>query len=113
MLSRRTAALLVASILLVGCTSANESGDQPGAPVSQSAGPGSAIQQPRLPSGIPVAPDSKRVHPKVPTFSRPTDVTNPLFPVSEQHAVVFVGHVDDRPFRTEVTLLADTRPALV
>jgi hypothetical protein len=88
MLSRRTAALLVASILLVGCTSANESGDQPGAPVSQSAGPGSAIQQPRLPSGIPVAPDSKRVHLKVPTFSRPTDVTNPLFPLSKQHAVV-------------------------
>lgn len=45
----------------------------------------------------------------VPTFSHPTDVTNPLFPVSRQRAVVFVGHVDDLPFRTEVSLLPDTR----
>lgn len=46
---------------------------------------------------------------KVPSFSHPTEVTNPLFPVSTQHAVVFVGHVDYLPFRTEVTLPPDTR----
>ncbi len=58
---------------------------------------------------MPVAPDSDRVDLTVPTFSDPTAVTNPLFPVSQQRAVVFVGHVDDLPFRTEVTLLPDTR----
>jgi hypothetical protein len=45
----------------------------------------------------------------VPTFSHPTEVTNPLFPVSRQASVLFLGHVDGKPFRTEVTLLPETR----
>jgi len=32
-----------------------------------------------------------------------------LFPVSKQASVLFLGHVDGKPFRTEVTLLQDTR----
>lgn len=108
----RTIALLVAGSLLAGCSSG---GTDTGAPSgassgARSGGPGTAIQQPALPSGVPVAPDSERVDLAVPTFSHPTEVTNPLFPVSEQHAVVFVGHVDGKPFRTEVTLLPGTRP---
>ncbi|MBA3739376.1 MAG: hypothetical protein H0W97_12525, partial [Actinobacteria bacterium] len=34
---------------------------------------------------------------------------NPLFPVSQQESVLLLGHVDDKPFRTEVTLLPETR----
>jgi len=45
----------------------------------------------------------------MPTFSDPTNVTNPLFPVSKQDSVLMVGHVDGKPFRTEVTLLPETR----
>ena len=45
----------------------------------------------------------------MPTFSNPTRVTNPLFPVSRQGSVLFVGRVDGKPFRTEVTLLPYTR----
>jgi hypothetical protein len=70
---------------------------------------GSPIPQPVLPRSIPVAPNTERVDMTVPTFSRPTDVTNPLFPVSRQGSVLFVGHVDGKPFRTEVTLLPSTR----
>jgi hypothetical protein len=70
---------------------------------------GSPIPQPVLPRSIPVAPDTERVDMTVPTFSHPTDVTNPLFPVSRQGSVLFVGHVDGKPFRTEVTLLPSTR----
>jgi hypothetical protein len=70
---------------------------------------GSPIPQPSLPRSIPVAPDTQRVDMTEPTFSRPTDVTNPLFPVSRQGSVLFVGHVDGKPFRTEVTLLPSTR----
>ena len=44
-----------------------------------------------------------------PSFSDPTSVTNPLFPVSKQESVLMVGQVDGKPFRTEVTLLPDTR----
>jgi hypothetical protein len=67
------------------------------------------IPQPIIPADLPVAPDSKRVDLKVPTFSHPTDITNPLFPVSRQDSVLMVGHVDGKPFRTEVTLLPQTR----
>lgn len=56
-----------------------------------------------------MAPDSARVDLLVPTFSNPTQVTNPLFPVSRQQSVLMLGHVDGKPFRTEVTLLPFTR----
>ena len=45
----------------------------------------------------------------MPTFSDPTNITNPLFPVSQQASVLMLGHVDGQPFRTEVTLLPETR----
>ena len=68
-----------------------------------------SIPQPIVPADIPVAPRSKRVDLNMPTFSDPTSVTNPLFPVSKQDSVLMVGHVDGKPFRTEVTLLPETR----
>jgi len=71
-----------------------------------SAGP-QLIPQPDV-SGLHVAPDSARVDLRMPTFSHPTDVTNPLFPVSDQASVLMLGHVDGKPFRTEVTLLPNT-----
>ena len=59
--------------------------------------------------GLAVAPESKRVDLASPKFSAPTDVSNPLFPVSEQESVLLVGRVDGKAFRTEVTLLPETR----
>ncbi len=56
-----------------------------------------------------VAPDSRRVDLCMPTFSHPTQITNPLFPVSSQQSGLLVGQVDGRAFRTEVTLLDHTR----
>src|SRR5438128_1849482 len=90
-------ACLLASVLFAACTSGNAGRNQIG-----------RIPQPIV-SGIPVAPDSARVDLTVPTFSHPTHVTNPLFPVSRQLSVLFVGHVEGKPFRTEVTLLPYTR----
>ncbi|HJT64782.1 MAG TPA: hypothetical protein VJ839_08440 [Candidatus Limnocylindria bacterium] len=58
---------------------------------------------------LPVAPDSARVDLAMPAFSNPTEITNPLFPVSDQASVLLVGEVDGEPFRTEVTLLPETR----
>jgi hypothetical protein len=60
-------------------------------------------------SDVPVAPDSARVDLTMPAFSNPTQVTNPLFPVSRQESVLLLGQVDGKPFRTEVTLLPFTR----
>ena len=60
-------------------------------------------------TGTGCAPDSQRVDLYEPTFSHPTTVTNPLFPISKLDSVVFLGHVDGKPFRTETTLLPETR----
>lgn len=73
-----------------------------------SAAPVTTIPQPAPPEGLKVAPDSARVDLTLPTFSNPTQVTNPLFPVSRQASVLMLGRVDDKPFRTEVTLLPYT-----
>ncbi|MGH3051411.1 MAG: hypothetical protein ACRDM8_00445, partial [Gaiellaceae bacterium] len=59
--------------------------------------------------GLPVAPDARRVDLVAPAFSRPTEVTNPLFPISNLHSVVLNGKVAGKPFRTETTLLPTTR----
>lgn len=60
-------------------------------------------------SGGGCAPDSARVDLAPPTFSNPTNITNPLFPISKLNRVLFHGTVDRLPFRTETTLLPDTR----
>jgi hypothetical protein len=58
---------------------------------------------------LPLAPDAKRVDLVAAPFSRPTEVTNLLFPISELQSVVLNGHVEGLPFRTETTLLPGTR----
>ena len=58
---------------------------------------------------IPVAPLERRVDLVAPAFSNPTSVTNSLFPISDLRSVILNGKVDGRQFRTETTLLPDTR----
>jgi len=55
------------------------------------------------------APDSARVDLTPPSFSNPTDITNPLFPISSLSRVVLMGKVDRLPFRTETTLLTNVK----
>jgi hypothetical protein len=57
---------------------------------------------------LPIAPDTQRVDLSEPVFSNPTNITNPLFPVSNLHSVVFSGRVDGKAFHTETTLLPET-----
>ena len=67
------------------------------------------IPQPEPPADVAIAPDGERVDLAMPTFTNPTVITNPLFPVSSQHSVLLLGTVEDQAFRTEVTLLPTTR----
>jgi hypothetical protein len=98
--SRRAAASIPAARLLAGWVA-----------IALGLGACSAqkIPQPVVPEGIQVAPDDARVDLTVPTFSHPTEITNPLFPVSKQASVLLLGQVGGQPFRTEVTLLPETR----
>jgi hypothetical protein len=59
---------------------------------------------------LPIAPDSERVDLATPTFSKPTPITNPLHPTSKVTQVIMGGHVEGKPFRTEVTLLPEIKP---
>ena len=93
----RLIAVVAACCLMVSGCSDEGARAHPTADPSRSDVPGVRISQPQVPSGVPVAPDSDRVDLMVPRFSRPTVVDNPLFPVSSQKAVVFVGHVDGEP----------------
>jgi hypothetical protein len=58
---------------------------------------------------LPLAPQSMRVDLARPSFSNPTRVVNPLHPTAEVPSVLMLGRVDRLPFRTEVTLLPETK----
>src|SRR5262245_12414699 len=64
------------------------------------------------PSGkcLPVAPSSARVDLGTPRFSKPTTFTNPLHPSTTVTQAIYGGQVDNKPFRTEVSLLPETTP---
>jgi hypothetical protein len=56
-------------------------------------------------SGAGCAPRAQRVDLARPSFSHPTEITNPLFPISRLDSAVLLGRVDGRRFRAETTLL--------
>ena len=91
----RPTALALATMLLIGGCAAQQQ-------------PQELISQPAVES-LPVAADAQRVDLALPAFSNPTEITNPLFPVSSQASVLLLGTVEDLPFRTEVTLLPNPR----
>jgi hypothetical protein len=59
---------------------------------------------------LPIAAESERVDLFTPTFGNPTSITNPLHPTSQVQQTIYGGHVDGKPFRTEVSLLPGTKP---
>ena len=108
--SRRRIRVLGLAALLAGCTATATPSPSVITPSSTRTEPGGAtIQQPSVPGDLPVAPEGDRVDIAMPTFSDPTNITNPLFPVSQQASVLMVGRVEGKLFRTEVTLLPESR----
>jgi len=55
------------------------------------------------------APTGRRVDLDGPSFSNSAEITNPLNPISRLRSTVLLGQVDDKPFRTETTLLPGTK----
>jgi hypothetical protein len=115
---RRLVLIVSVALVAAACTSdsnaaltsgSSGSGSPSGTPTGSSGATVTTIPQPAVPARIPVAPESERVDLEMPTFSDPTNITNPLFPVSSQGSVLMLGHVDGKPFRTEVTLLPETQ----
>lgn len=58
-------------------------------------------------SGEGCAPTAERVDIARPEFSKPTEITNPLFPIGSLASAVLLGTVDGLAFRSETTLLKE------
>jgi uncharacterized membrane protein len=107
-MKRIAAALALAtSLAVVGACGAETTAGKDKSPGTAIAS--SATQECGTESGTGCAPKSERIDLAKPSFSNPTNVTNPLFPVSRQKSVLMLGRVDGKAFRTEVTLLPETR----
>jgi hypothetical protein len=57
----------------------------------------------------PTAPDSQRADLVEPTFSVPTTVDNPLFPISDLHSAILLGNDEGNPLRIETVLLPEPK----
>jgi len=95
--------VLAAAVVATACSGGGSSGG------GSAGGAPQTIPQPVVPAELPVVAESERVDLAMPSVSDPTNITNPLFPVSEGGSNLLLGTVDGQAFRTEVTLLPDTR----
>ena len=120
---KRTLAGVLVAVVLGGaaCTSAGSAGGSgalaSGSPAAAAAAAGTTVEWPVTRcgtySGEGCAPTSQRVDVERPTFSNPTEITNPLFPISALNSVVLLGEVDGLPFRSETTLIPGTQTVTV
>ena len=85
--SRRQLISAVLGIVLAGALVAGACGDSgdESTPVPQ---PTAAQLEAAGLEKLPLAPESERVDLTAPPFSDPTNVTNPLFPISDLHSVL-------------------------
>ena len=88
-------AVLAAAASLAAAACRGDSGSSESTPVPQ---PTSAQLAASGLAKLPLAPDSKRVDLATPPFTHPTQVTNPLFPISKLYSAVLNGTIDGKPF---------------
>jgi hypothetical protein len=92
---------LAAAVLAAACSGSggSGSGDAGREPTAREAG-----EQTQ-----PTAPDSERVDLGEPTFSDPTAVDNPLFPIGDLHSAVLLGNDEGHALRIETSLLPEPK----
>ena len=94
-------AAAVTTLALAACSGGDEPGTIPQATPEQLAAAG--LEDLRL------AQPDRRVDLRMPSFSNPTEITNPLFPIAGLRSTILSGQVEGEPFKTETTLLPQTR----
>jgi len=97
---RYVALLLSGFILIAGCNKKPTAPEPPESWTTLECGTN---------SGTGCAASSQRVDLVKPTFSNPTNITNPLFPVSKVTQTLLLGHVEGKPLHVVYTLLPGTR----
>src|SRR5688572_15189944 len=90
---RRSWVGILAAVLVAGCTSSQPSPSaEASAPESASAPPSGGRETAMIPQpdtgDLEVADESERVDLAVPTFSDPTNITNPLFELGSSNLLV-------------------------
>jgi hypothetical protein len=104
------AAALVAVVFAVALATSPWDNNPSGAASSRSAAiPQPSVDKLRKLTRARIAPESRRVDLAVPTFSNPTKITNPLFPIGKLQSALLLGRYNGNPWRAETTLLPDTR----
>jgi hypothetical protein len=104
---RRRAAALGGGLVLAlvaACSGSDESGSgsedrEPGEPASTEP---ASTEQPQA-----TAPESDRVDLEQPTFSDPTSIHNPLYPISDVQSALLLGNDEGQTLRIETVLLAE------
>jgi hypothetical protein len=112
MTRRRTAARLAIGLLLALTAAACDAGSRPAGsagPTATTSTTPACVKNEQGTGCLSTAPESRRIDLASPTFSRPTEITNPLFPVSQVSQSLQLGTVDGEPFRAEITLLPGTK----
>lgn len=110
---------LVASMIAVtlGCTACVGGAAPPPDTRSAEAALGTTVEWPVTRCGTyrgtGCAPTEARIDVTRPTFSNPTQITNPLFPISALNSVVLLGRVEGKPFRAETTLIPGDHAVII
>jgi hypothetical protein len=91
---RRVACIVVAALLVTGACVVR--------------GPAAVAGSPD-PGPNPTAPKRDRVDLNPPSFSNPTKVDNPLFPIGDLHSAILLGNDEGRALRIETSLLPGTK----
>jgi hypothetical protein len=100
------ASIVAALLLVVAACTAGDDSESPSATIPQATP--AELEAAGL-GALPLASSDERVDLAVPEFSNPTRITNPLFPISRLHSAILNGTVEGKRFRTETTLLRETR----
>jgi hypothetical protein len=101
-------ALVAAACGAGGGSSSGGSADPPTSAAGMPASP-ACVRNEQDTGCLPLAPEDRRVDLAAPAFSRPTEITNPLFPIAAVTQSLQLGTVDGEPFRAEVTLMPGTK----
>ncbi|WP_460728248.1 hypothetical protein [Lysobacter rhizosphaerae] len=113
------------SLVLLTAASASDADDKPTSAAAAASVGGTLQCNPSVATAVPqptqeqleaagladltLAPDSARRDLVAAPFSHPTAVTNPLFPIASLRSAILNGHVDNKVFHTETTLLPYTQ----
>jgi len=94
--------IAVALLAAAACSGSGGSGSRDaGGEPAEAEGAGGETQ--------PTAPDSERVDLGEPSFSDPTIVDNPLFPIGDLHSAVLLGNDEGHALRIETSLLPEPK----